>query len=98
MAESNNRRRQHGEDRYTQKLRFYDGLRVLPNKVSRANGAVIWIAAINTAGFPALAVAGGPWFSYLILLASSVVYCSFAVWREKNANPKEKEFNGTGPP
>ena len=98
MAESNNRRRQHREDRYAQKLRFYEGFMVLSNKVSRANGAVIWIAAIHTAGFPALAVAKAPWFSYLILLSSSVVFCSFAVWREKNAKPKQKEFSGTSPP
>jgi len=97
MAETTNRRRQHEEDRYAQKLRFYDGFRVLSNKVSRANGAVIWIAAIHVAGFVALAVARAPWFAYLILLASSVVYCSFAVWREKNAKP-QKEFSGTSPP
>ena len=98
MAEPTNQRRHHGEDRYAQKLRLYDGFGVLSNKVSRANGAVIWIAAIHVAALPALAAAGAPWFAYLILLASSVVYCSFAVWREKNAKPKQKEFTGTSPP
>ena len=96
MTEDN--RHHHGEDRYAHKLRLYDGLKVLPSNVSRANSAVIWMAAIHTTGLPALALAKAPWFAYLILLASSVVYCSFAVWREKNAKPKQKEFHGTSPP
>ena len=96
MEEGN--RHHHGEDRYTQKLRLYDGLKDLPNNVSRANRAVIRIAAIHVAPVPILAVAGAPWLPYLILLASSVLYCSFAVWREKHAKPKQKEFHGTSPP
>jgi hypothetical protein len=96
MAEDN--QHHHGEDRYAQKRRLYDGLKDLPNNVSRANSAVIRIAAIHVAGVSVLAVARAPWFPYLILLASSVLYCSFAVWREKHAKPKQKDLNGTGPP
>jgi hypothetical protein len=97
MAEPPKQRR-HYEDRYTEKLRLYDGLRVLPNKVSRANSAVIWIAAIHTAAFSTLAVAHTQWFVYLIVFANSVICCSLAVWREKNAKPKQKEFTGKSPP
>ncbi len=97
MAETTNRRRQHGEDRYTQKLRFYDGIRVLPNNISRANSAVIWIAAIHTACLSTLAVARAQWFAFVTLFAG-LGLCLLAVWPGKNAKPKQKEFNGTSPP
>lgn len=81
----------HGEDRFSQKLKLYEGFRVLPNNVSRPNSAIIWIAAISTTGLCVLAQAKAPWFAYLILVLLSVKYCSFAVWREKNAKSKQKE-------
>ncbi|SRR6266508_1777375 len=98
MAETSNGRGHHGEDRYAQKLRLYDGLRVLPNNVSRANGAVIWIAAIHIPVFATFAVARAQWFAYLTLFASLGLCCALAVWREKHAKPKQKEFTGTSPP
>jgi hypothetical protein len=97
MAESNKQRR-HQEDRYAERVRFYDGLTALPNKVSRPNSAVILIAVAQVPVLPALAVARAPWFAYLALFATSVLYCSLAVWREKHAKPKQKEFSGTSPP
>lgn len=81
----------HGEDRFAQKLKLYEGLRVLPNNVSRANSAVIWIAAISTIGLGVLAEVKAPWYAYLILVFLSLKYCLFAVWREKNAKSKQKE-------
>lgn len=89
----------HGEDRFSQKLKKYpvEALRVLPNNVSRANSAVIWIAAICTLGFVGLAEARAPWFAYLILFASEFTLCSFAVWREKNAKTKQNKFVGKSP-
>jgi hypothetical protein len=81
----------HGEDRFSQKLKLYEGLRVLPNNVSRANSAVIWIAAISTIGLGVLAEVKAPWYVYLILVFLSLKYCLFAVWREKNAKSKQKE-------
>jgi hypothetical protein len=88
----------HGEDRFSQKLKLYEGLRVLPNNVSRANSAVIWIAAICTIGLFGLAEARAPWYAYLILALLSLQYCLFAVWREKNAKAKQKQFTGKSPP
>jgi len=81
----------HGEDRFAQKLKLYEGLRVLPNNVSRANSAVIWIAAISTIGLGTLAGVKAPWYAYLILVLLSLKYCLFAVWREKHAKSKQKE-------
>lgn len=91
MPGKTNDTNQHREDRFAQKLKLYEGLRVLPNNVSRANSAVIWIAAISTIGLGVLAEAKAPWYAYLILVLLSLKYCLFAVWREKNAKSKQKE-------
>ena len=96
MPSNNNDRNHHGEDRFAQKLRLYEPLRALPNNVSSANSAIIWIAAISTVGFVGLAWARAPWFTYLILLASEVVRCSFAVWREKHVKAKQNKASGKG--
>ena len=90
----------HGEDRFAQRLKQYpiEGLRALPNNVSRANSAVIWIAAICTIGLCVLAEVKAPWYAYLILVLLSLKYCLFAVWREKNAKAKQKQFTGKSPP
>jgi hypothetical protein len=87
----------HGEDRFSQKLKLYESLRILPNNVSRANCAVIWIAAICTIGLFGLAEAKAPWYAYLILVLLSLKYCLFAVWREKNAKAKQNRFTGKSP-
>ena len=98
MSSNNNDPNHHGEDRFSQKLRLYEGLRVLPNNVSRANSAVIWIAGICTIGLFGLAEARAPWYAYLILVLLSLKYCLFAVWREKHAKAKQKQFTGKSPP
>jgi hypothetical protein len=82
----------YGKDRFAQKLELYEGLRALPDNVSRANSAVIWIAAIITFGLDILADAKAPWYVYLILVLLSLKYCLFAVWREKNAKAKQNKF------
>ena len=91
MPGKTNDKNHHGEDRFAQKLKLYEGLRVLPNNVSRANSAVVWIAAISTIGLGVLAEVKAPWYAYLILVFLSLKYCLFAVWREKNAKSKQKE-------
>jgi hypothetical protein len=97
MPGNNNETNHHGEDRFAQKLKLYDGLRVLPNNVSRANSAIIWIAAISIIGVATVAEANGPWYAYLIIVLLSLKYCLFAVWREKHAKSKQSKFAGKGP-
>ena len=91
MPGNTNDANNYGEDRFAKKLKLYEGLRVLPNNVSRANNAIIWIAAICTIGLGVLAEVKAPWYAYLILVFLSLKYCLFAVWREKNAKSKQKE-------
>jgi hypothetical protein len=98
MAGKSNDKNHHGEDRYSQKLKLYEPLRVLPNNVSRANSAVIWIAAISTIGMCVLAEVKAPWYAYLILVLLSLKYCLFAVWREKNAKSKQIKSARESPP
>jgi hypothetical protein len=86
----------HGADRFAQKLKRYEGLRVLPNNVSRANSALIWIAAICTPSYVGLAAVHASRFPYIIAFASQLILCSLAVWREKHAKTKQK-FVGKGP-
>lgn len=99
MASNTNDTNHHGEDRFSQKLKKYpvEALRVLPNNVSRANSAIIWIAAISTIGLSILAEVKAPWYAYLILVFLSLKYCLFAVWREKNAKTKQNKFAGKSP-
>jgi hypothetical protein len=96
MPSNNNDKNPHGEDRFAQKLRLYDDLRVLPNNVSRANSAIIWIAAICMPSLVGLAVVKATWIPYLIWLTSLIALCSFAVWREKHAKAKQNKITGKG--
>jgi hypothetical protein len=97
MPGNNDDTNHNGTDRFAQKLKFYDGLRILPNNVSRANSAIIWIAAICTIGIGIIAEVKGPWYAYLIIVLLSLKYCLFAVWREKNAKTKQNKFVGKSP-
>jgi hypothetical protein len=96
MPSNNNDSKHHGEDRFAQKLKLYEALRVLPNNVSKANRAIIWIAAISMLGLVGLAEAKASRFPYLIWFASLVTLCSFAVWREKHAKAKQNKTSGKG--
>src|SRR5580765_1067591 len=98
MADKTDDKNHHGEDRFSRKLKFYEPLRVLPNNVSRANSAVVWIAAICTVGVCVLAEVKAPWYAYLIVVLLSLKYCLFAVWREKHGKSKQIKFARESPP
>ncbi|MFZ1072506.1 MAG: hypothetical protein WAO21_03630 [Verrucomicrobiia bacterium] len=88
----------HGEDRFSQKLKLYESLHVLPNKVPRAKSAVVLIAAICAIALCVIAEVKAPWFAYLTLLGLAVILCLFAVWPNENAKAKQKQFTGKSPP
>jgi hypothetical protein len=96
MPSNNNETNHHGEDRFAQKLKRYEGFRVLPSNVSKANRAIIWIAWISMLGLVGLAEAKAPWFAYPIWFTSLITLCSFAVWREKNVKAKQNKTSGKG--
>jgi len=98
MADNTDDTKHHGKDPFAEKLKIYEPLRVLSNNVSRANSAVIWIAAICTIGLFTLAEAKAPWYAYLILVVLSTKYCLFAVWREKNGKSKQIKSARESPP
>jgi hypothetical protein len=85
---SDENRRSNAKDKYQAKLKFYEGFRALPAKVSRANSAIIYIAAVTGLALVGLAEARAPWYVYVILAFLSTEYCLFAVWREKHAKTK----------
>jgi|ERR1043165_3886559 hypothetical protein len=72
-------------DRYQEKQKFYEGLNVLPKKVSQANSALILVNALSVGGLCTLAKFNAPWFTYLILAFFATKDSALAVWREKNA-------------
>ena len=87
----------HGEDRFSQKLKLYESLHVLPNKVPRAKSAVVLIAAICATALCVIAEAKAPWFAYLALLGLAVILCLFAVWPNENAKAKQNKSAGKSP-
>jgi hypothetical protein len=93
-SKSNNDERHHGDDRFAQKLKLYANLDVIPQKVSRANSAVILIAGVCVGGLVGLAWCKAPWYSYLVLAVVSVIYCGFAVWREKDDKSSKQKESG----
>jgi hypothetical protein len=71
-------------DRFQEKVRFYEGIHVLPKNISKANGAVIWISALSIGGLCGLAEIKAPWYAYALLAFFATKDGVLAVWREKN--------------
>ena len=76
---------------FQDKLDFYKGLAAIPPDVSPPNKAVIVIAAICICSICYLAKVNAAWYGYVCVVFLSTSYCSFAVWREKNAKSKHTD-------
>jgi hypothetical protein len=86
LVMSNDTNNSDNNDRFEQKLRFYDGLNVsaLPKNLSKANSALIWVNALSIIGLCGLAKYSAPWYGYVIITFLGTQASLLAIWREKD--------------
>jgi hypothetical protein len=84
LAMSNENNPPNKTDRYLEKLKFYEGLNIMAEKISPTNSALVWVNALAVLGICILAKLSAPWYVFVILGLLGIT-SMLAVRRDKHA-------------